>query len=606
VCGIAGWVDWERDLTRERATVQAMTEVLAPRGPDAAGLWVSARVAIGHRRLSVVDIEGGVQPMVTGEHPCVVAYNGEVYNFRELRRLLEAEGHAFRTRSDTEVVLRAYVAWGTACVARFRGMFALAVWDAAREELVLIRDRLGVKPLYYVVTPTGALFGSEIKALLANPLVAAEIDADGLAELLLFTATPGHAIYRGIRAVVPGTCVRIGRAGRREERYWQLESRPHTDDLQTTVSTVRGLLEEAVTGQLIADVPWCTLLSGGLDSSAVTALAALARGRMGDAGVNSAGIDYEASEEHFRPTAFRPDRDAPYAWEVARHVGSRHTQLVFTPSDIMDARAETMRARDLPACFADIAASEFLLFREVRGSATVALSGEGADEVFGGYPWFHDVAALSAPTFPWTRVSRELLSVLSPDLVAAMKPDEFLLERHAQAIAEVPRLEGEGAADVRVREMFYVNLTRWLHMLLEYADRMSMRSGLELRVPFCDHKLIEYVWNAPWSYKTAADREKGLLREATRDLLPAAVVRRRKSSFPINDDPRYDAALRTQLRERLTEASSPLHPLVDRERLLGMIRDEPYRPGGVWRLTDTLAALIQMDDWLRAYRVRLV
>src|SRR5919205_2210391 len=272
MCGITGWVDFERNLTAEQSTVQAMTDTMACRGPDAEGLWIAPHAALGHRRLAVIDLEGGRQPMLAEENRRILAvltYSGEVYNFRELRAELAAQGHHFRTYSDTEVVLRAYLEWGEDFVNRLNGMYAFAIWDVRREELLLVRDRMGIKPLYYYPTSSGVLFGSEPKAILANPLVEPVVDEDGLRELFSFVKTPEQAIFRGMREVRPGQIVRVRREGTTKRRYWALESREHAGDTDATVRTIRELLDDIVARQLISDVPLCSLLSGGLDSSAI-------------------------------------------------------------------------------------------------------------------------------------------------------------------------------------------------------------------------------------------------------------------------------------------------------------------------------------------------
>src|ERR1043165_8396533 len=296
MCGITGWVDWHRDLGGQRAMVARMTGTMACRGPDDQGLWVSGHAAIGHRRLAVIALVGGVQPMTTGPagSRTVLTYSGEVYNYLELRNQLRGLGHRFVTDSDTEVVLRSYVQWGADCVERFNGMFAFAVWDEARQRLVLARDPLGVKPLYYHVCPEGVLFGSEPKALLANPLFEPALDAEGIAELFAMFGgrTPGHGVLSGLDEVRPGWTVTIDRDGVRPRRYWQLYSESHVDDRATAVATVRQTLAAAVRRQLVADVPVCVLASGGLDSSVVAALASEARG----ADLTTFSVDYVGSD----------------------------------------------------------------------------------------------------------------------------------------------------------------------------------------------------------------------------------------------------------------------------------------------------------------------
>ena len=370
------------------------------RGPDAGGVWASGHALIGHRRLAVVDLPGGVQPM--SDSSAVLTFSGEIYNFRELRRELEGYGHAFRTRSDTEVLLRAWLQWGENCLPRLNGMFAFAIWDAAREELFLARDRLGVKPLCFARTPDGVLFGSEPKAILAHPGFRAELDADGIAELFgpIGTRTPGHGVYRGLSEVRPGCLVRVSRAGLTSRAYWELGAWPHPDDEAATVSRVRELLTDIVDRQLVADVPLCTLLSGGLDSSALTALAARALERDGRGKLATFSVDFPRSQDGFQPDPFRPSHDEPFAQQVARHTGTRHATIMLDAAELTAAAHMPRRAHDLPVA-GDMYTSMYLLFRGLRERSTVALSGESADEVFGGYAWYHNPAMLAAPTFPW-------------------------------------------------------------------------------------------------------------------------------------------------------------------------------------------------------------
>ena len=608
VCGITGWVDWERDLTDQGDVVRAMTAAMLPRGPDAGGVWLSPRAALGHRRLAIIDLAGGVQPMHTGRagHRVVLTYSGEVYNFTELRAQLRSAGHQFQTRSDTEVVLRAYLEWGPDFAHRLTGMFAFAIWDEAGQELLLVRDRLGVKPLYYAQTPTGLLFGSEPKALLANPRFQPEVDGEGLAELLLGPTlkTPGHGIFRGLKELRPGRILRVSRQGVREEAYWRLESRPHTDDLPTSIGTVRELLAGAVAEQVVADVPLCSLLSGGLDSAAITALAVQAISGHTEDKLATYSLDFRNSQRDFKADSLRPSVDAPFAHAAAAYLGTEHVEVLLDTPDLLADQLVTMGARDLPG-MGDMDVSLYLMCRELRHYATVALSGESADEVFGGYPWFHEEAALNTPMFPWVHGRTGRYEVLNQPLLAELKVRDYLGDRYAQALAEVPRLAGEEGRDRRLREVQYLNLTRFMPALLDRKDRMSMAAGLEVRVPFTDHRLVEYLWNVPWAMKNTGDQEKGLLRHAVEDLLPPEITWRRKSAFPVSVDPGYDAAVRSHLRQIAADPGSPLAPLLDAAALERVLA----RPVGNWAGPGSsawLGYLIELDTWLRKYRVRIV
>jgi asparagine synthase (glutamine-hydrolysing) len=626
--------------------MRAMTATMAMRGPDAEGLWLDEHVAFGHRRLAIIDLPGGAQPMTVerdgslergsmdregvirdGSVVAALTYSGEVYNFRELRDQLKAQGHQFQTSSDTEVVLRAYLQWGDGFAERLNGMFAFGLWDGRGQRLLLVRDRMGIKPLFYHPTPNGVLFASEHKGILAHPEVEAVVDIAGLRELLSFVKPPGHGVYRGTYEVRPGHVVVVDRDGMHPRRYWGLHARPHTDDLQTTVRTVRELLEDIVARQLITDVPLCTLLSGGLDSSAITALAAAALRRSGGGPVRSFAVDFAGQAEHFRPDALRGTPDAPFVHEVAEHVGARHTDVVLDTAALTDPlyRTAVLIANDLPNSLGDMYTSLYLLFRAVRQHSTVALSGESADEVFGGYAWFHDERAVNADTFPWVAALRpptadspaadtgavdaanirNIVDLLDPDLAAVLHLDEYRASEYRQALAEVEHLPDEDDREHRMREVCYLHLTRFVQILLDRKDRMSMAHGLEVRVPFCDHRLVEYVYNTPWSMKTFDAHEKSLLRAAVADILPQSVVQRRKSPYPSTQDPAYERALRERLAEVFADSDAPVATLLNAKRIHELLKT-PADSTGFGPARRAVELALSLDQWLRRYPVRLV
>jgi asparagine synthase (glutamine-hydrolysing) len=582
MCGITGWLSFQRDVTRCKHLLSAMTATQACRGPDAEGLWLGRHIGLGHRRLSVIDLDGGTQPMSvdTPAGPVVLTYSGEAYNFAELRDELRRRGHEFRTASDTEVVLRGYLEWGEGVAGRLNGMYAFAVWDGRDEKLVLVRDRMGVKPLYIHPTDDGVLFGSEPKAILANPLVEPTVGLDGMRELMIgFCKTPGQAIWHGMREVLPGTVVSVDRSGLREHPYWRLAAAEHPDGTEATVSRVRDLLEDIVRRQLVADVPLCVLLSGGLDSSAITALAAQRLGEQGEP-VRSFAVDLSGQTTSFKADAFRAEPDTPYAHEVARHVGAGHRDILLEPVTLTDpeVRRATIAARDLPTGLGDMDSSLYLLFMEIREHSTVALSGEAADEVFGGYRWFHDPATQRADTFPWVATPyhgpHKPVEMLDPGVLADLDVATYLRDRYAEAVAQVPYRDGEDEHERRLRRACYLHLTQFLPTLLDRKDRISMAVGLEVRVPFCDHRLVEYVFNTPWSMKTFDGQEKSLLRAAVRDLIPASVAARAKSPYPAAQDPRHTAALQSQVRDLIAAGHRALD-LFERGSLTAMAARPP-------------------------------
>lgn len=612
MCGIAGIVDWDKNLENQKYIITAMVEKLTPRGPDASGFYITPHALLGHRRLSVMDPANGAQPMVRhcGGNNYIITYNGELYNMLELRQDLEAKGYVFQTNCDTEVLLTAYIEWGPACVEKFNGIFAFAIWDQGRQQLFLARDRIGVKPLFYTTSGSSFIFGSELKALLAHPGVKPVIDGEGLAEVFIIgpARTPGHGVFHNVKELKPGWALIFNTNGIKMTRYWALESRPHSDDFAKTVDTVAELLKDTVERQIVADVPVCTLLSGGLDSSALTALAAGLYKNSG-ARVDTYSVDYKDNHKYFKATSFQPNADEPWVNKVSKFLGTSHHNIILNTADLAKTLPEAVFSRDLPG-MADIDTSLYLFCREIKKGATVALSGECADEVFGGYPWFYRRDMIEANTFPWAPNFQLRTGWLAPEITNIISPFNYVEERYRQALAEVPRLPGEDAELARMREIFYLSLTRWMPTLLDRKDRMSMAFGLEVRVPFCDHRLVEYVWNVPWHMKNYRQREKGLLRQALTGILPEDVLWRKKSPYPKTHNPAYLATVRQWVIEILHDGSSPLLPLINRDKILELAKSEfaisniPWF-GQLMSGPQLFAYLIQIDIWLREYKIQV-
>ncbi len=503
----------------------------------------------------------------------MITFNGEAYNFRQLRRELTGRGHRFRTRSDTEVLLRSYLEWGPSCAGHLAGVFAFAVWDPRAQELVLVRDRLGQKPLLYSPLPSGVLFGSEHKVLLANPLIEPVVDPDGLREALSQVGTPGH--------------------------------------------DVRGLLEDTITHELVADVPLCTMLSGGLDSSTVTSLAARALHVQGADPVRTFTVNFAGYDENFSADAVRATSDAPYVLEMIKHVGSHHHEVLLDSHDLMDplARAAVLRAKDLPTYFGDRNTSTYLFYRAVKEYATVALSGELADELFGGFIWEHDPALVHADNFPWIAMAERYggassgfgTELLHRDLLKQLDLPQYRADRYREAIAETPRLPDENGDERRRREIFYLHLTRWLRALLDHSDRLSMAVGLVVRAPYSNHKLVEYLFNVPWSMKSFDGREKSLLRAVAADLLPKSVLDRPKSPYPVTQDGGYARALLAEYSELLADRSAPIAPFLDLEASHAVLEHPERLSGGGrgWPNRTHVEMAIQFNSWIKNYGVRL-
>ncbi|HJC35893.1 MAG TPA: asparagine synthase (glutamine-hydrolyzing) [Candidatus Merdibacter merdavium] len=607
MCGIAGIVDYEKERqTMGWESLKAMQDTMRRRGPDQKGIWRSRFVALVHARLSIIDPDHGLQPMHMKES-CIV-YNGELYNADELRKELQAAGFSFRTSCDTEVVLAAYLQWHEHCVERFNGIFAFALWDDWRKELFIARDPMGVKPLFYTWHETTFLFGSEIKTLLAHPLVEPRVRREGLLQLMLLGPgrIPGDGVFADIQELRPGCCGFVDVYGLHSWEYAPLKDRHHEQDLETTVGVVRELLLDAIHRQLQADVPVGTFLSGGLDSSIISAVAAKAFASQGKV-LHTFSLDYEDNEKYFHSTKFQPDADTKYMQLMADQLHSEHHLIILKPEDVAQALYEAVEARDLPG-MADVDSSLLLFCRQIRRHVKVALSGECADELFGGYPWFRDPQVRSRYGFPWAQTTAYRSTFIRPEILQGQDADAYVSSWYQKSIDATDCVADIDPGERRMREMVRLNMKWFMQTLLDRKDRMSMHESLEVRVPFCDVRLASYLYSIPWEMKDYRGYEKGLLREAVKGLLPDAVLWRKKSPYPKTWHPRYRACVSAMMREVLADAKAPLFEVVRKERVEQLLEEERSIPwyGQLMTTPQTIAYLLQLDHWLRHYHVQII
>lgn len=614
VCGLTGWIDWHQDLTKQEFIMEEMVNTLVKRGPDASNMWSSRHVLFGHTRLIVVDPAGGVQPMVKEKNDRLytIVYNGELYNTEDLRKELLKRGHSFHSYSDTEVLLTAYIEWGESCVEHLNGIFAFAVWDQYLEQLIIARDRLGVKPLFYREENGTLLFGSEIKAILAHPNVKREVERDGLQEIFGLgpSRTPGHGIFRGVKELRPAHTLTFDRNGLKLRRYWNVESRNHEHTLDETVERISFLVKDAVERQLVADVPVCTFLSGGVDSSAISAIAASFFKKEGRGQLQTYSIDYEQNSQYFKSNFFQPDEDRPWIQRMQQYLGTNHHTAIIKNDQLANLLEEAVLMRDFPG-MADVDSSLLWFCEQIKRDYTVALSGECADEIFGGYPWFYQEDILHADGFPWMRSQDERQQLLLPHWQKRLNIKQYVNERYNETIREVPQLEGETRVEARRREMFYLNMIWFMSTLLERKDRMSMGSSLEVRVPFADHRLVEYVWNIPWEMKMLHGREKGLLRKALEGVLPEEVLYRKKSPYPKTYHPVYMKLVKSKLQKIIDNKTSPILEIVSKEKVSDILHSDgssfkvPWF-GQLMTGPQLIAHLSQINMWLEHYNINIV
>ncbi len=608
MCGIAGEVSYSQNLTVRENDFLRMQRVLAPRGPDQQGMYLSPRAALVHRRLAVIDIEGGRQPMRAdiGGREYVIVYNGELYNTQELRGELQRAGYVFETRSDTEVVLKSFLAFGEKCVGKFNGIFAFAVWDEAAGRLFAARDPIGVKPFFYAVKNGNFIFGSEIKAILSNGEVPAEADLGSVAEIIFMGPgrTPGCGVFRGIEELKAGERLWFGREGLRKERYWRLRDEEFCDTFEQCVEKTRFLVTDAIERQLVSDVPVCTFLSGGLDSSILSSVASRSLKKRGER-LKTLSVDYRDNDKYFKKSKFQPNSDPEYIRAMSEYLGSEHITVTLDTPELVEALYAAVDARDLPG-MADVDSSLLLFCRKIKENGTVALSGECADEIFGGYPWYRDKEIRERYGFPWAQTTEYRASFLKEEVAERIDGERYVNDRYEATVRDTDALPGTTPTERRMKEMMRLNFDWFMANLLDRKDRMSMACGLEVRVPFCDRRIAEYLYTVPWEFKDHRQYEKGLLREAMKDLLPEKVLWRKKSPYPKTHNPAYLAAVSEELREKvLSDPDAPILNFVKRDALESLLTDDRAVPwyGQLMNTPQTIAYLLTVDYWMRKYGV---
>ncbi|MBC5997345.1 asparagine synthase (glutamine-hydrolyzing) [Romboutsia ilealis] len=611
MCGIAGWCNLNDNIKDYTNTVEDMIETLRFRGPNSEGIKAYTHAILGHRRLAIVDPTGGIQPMtkVIGDREYTICYNGELYNTEEVRESLIQKGYKFNSYSDTEVLLIAYIEDGPSCLDYINGIYAFGVWDDYKQELFLARDPLGVKPLFYTFKNRSLVFASEEKALLTHPLVESVVDRQGFLELISLgpARNLGSGIFKDIKEVPPAYSLTLNKKGITLNEYWKLEAKEHEHNIEETKKYVRDLLIEAIEGQLVSDVPVCTFLSGGLDSSIISKVASDAFKRNGKDTLNTFSIDYTDNEKYFKKNLFQPDSDAYWVKVMAEYLGSNHHNVVLDNIELARALKSATIAADLPG-MADIDSSLDLFSKEVSKHATIALSGECADEVFGGYPWYtRDYDSIDI--FPWATTIVYRKNILN-DSLKDIPIEEYVKQACRDSIAKTPKLYGESKEDSIMRELSYLNLKWFMVTLLNRKDRMTMCNSLEGRVPFADKRLVEYAFNMPKNIKLLHGREKGLLREAAKGILPESIVERKKSPYPKTHNPIYTKEVSKILDNILKDSKSPIHQIIDEEFVKNLVQTGGAAFNKPWfdqLMTgpQVIAYLIQVNTWMELYNVDL-
>lgn len=613
MCGFTGYANFIDKIHHSKSVIQQMNASLSKRGPDEDGYYYSDYVHFAHKRLIVIDPEGGKQPMI--EHysygDYIICYNGQIYNTKELKNTLIENGFEINTHSDTEILLKSYIHFGNSVVNYLNGIFAFAIFNTKKEELFIARDHFGVKPFFYTIQNNTFIFASEIKAIFKFPGIEKIIDSQGISELFGIgpSHTSGTTVFKNIFELKPAHFGVFNKSGLHLTKYWSLKSKEHTDSLGKTCEKIKYFLNDSITSQLVSDKPICTFLSGGLDSSIITKFAADYYQKEGLPPLDTYSIDYVDNDKNFVKSDFQPNSDNYYIDLMTKNLHTKHHKIIIDTPELASSLEDAMIARDMPG-MADIDSSLLLFCKNVKNEMTVALTGECADEIFGGYPWFFREDSLNSGTFPWSIAIEERQKLLNSDISSKVNLKDYIDYRYNESLKEVEILESDSKETAEKRKISYLTLNWFMQTLLDRSDRMAMYNGFELRVPFCDYRLAEYVWNIPWEMKALKGREKGLLRYVCKDFLPDEIVDRKKSPYPKTHNPTYLSKVKIMLSNIMEKSDAPINSLLNRDYILSILASngEAFsRPwfGQLMTGPQLMAYLCQVNMWLEKYQPKI-
>lgn len=596
MCGILTICNYSKPLEEYHDILMDMAHLMEKRGPDQEGYFLTRHCLMAHRRLSIIDIENGKQPMSYTYHGKIyrITYNGEIYNMLDIKNHLISLGYTFQTMSDTEVILVSYIEYQEHCLDLFEGIFAFVIDDG--KKLFIARDPLGVKPLYYYLENQTIVIASEIKCILKY-IGKAVIDQEGVKELLGLgpSLTPGHTIYKGIYSLRPGYYMYF------KEKcqpicYWKLHDEKHDENFEETVSKVKELLIDSVQKQLLSDVPISTMLSGGLDSSIITAIA-----KQYIQPLSTYSITYEDQEKYFTAYDYQTTMDDNYIQEMVERYHPIHHKVTLKQEDLVHSLKEALIARDMPG-MADVDSSFLLFSKEISKTHKVALSGECADEIFGGYPWFYKAELYNQPYFPWMR-DLDMKMDLFNDKIKALHIKDYIIQRYQESLSEIN-------TDDLKKKLIYLNTQWFMQTLLTRADSQTMRSSIEVRVPFASTKILQYLYNMPYEYMFYQGEEKGILRKAFEEFLPDDIAHRKKNPYPKTHSPIYSQMIHQKLKESLNDPSNILYQFFDHDKLLEFVetKGESFKApwfGQLMMGPQLMAYFYQIYLWGQIYHIEL-
>lgn len=596
MCGIVTICDYTKDVLEYNEQIMDMAHLLRKRGPDQEGYLMTSHCLMAHKRLSIIDLENGKQPMIYtwNDKTYRITYNGEIYNMIEIKNHLVELGYTFQTMSDTEVILASYIEYQEHCLDLFEGIFAFVIDDG--QKLFIARDPLGVKPLYYFIKDQMIVVASEIKCLLKF-IGKAVVDKRGVQELLGLgpSMTPGYTIYKGIYSLRPAHYMYFDTQPH-ISCYWKLHDEKHTDSLEETIQKVKELVIESIQKQLLSDVPISTMLSGGLDSSIIAAVA-----HQYVQPLSTYSITYEEQEKYFKAYDYQTTMDDDYIQQMKERYQPDHHKVVLSQDDLLESLQEAMIARDMPG-MADIDSSFLLFAKNISQKHKVCLSGECADEIFGGYPWFYKEELYNQPYFPWMRDLDKKIDLFN-EKVKALDIKDYIIQRYQETLQEI------NTQDLK-KQLIYLNTQWFMQTLLTRADTQTMSASIEVRVPFASTKIIQYLYNMPTAYMFYQDEEKGILRKAFEDFLPHDIAHRKKNPYPKTHSPIYSELIYKKLKESLKDSSNILYAFFDKEKLIQFIESKGTSFTSPWfgqlmMGPQLMAYFYQMYLWGKIYHIQL-
>lgn len=538
-----------------------------------------------------------------------IAFDGVIYNSEELKRELRGRGVKFTKGDALEICLKGYREYGGDFFRKINGAFALALWDGKKRRTVLCRDKIGIKPLYYTRIKNKIFFGSKIQDVLEKSGIDAVVTKEGLCEIFALGPAKSRTnnIFQHIEEVLPAQYIVFESGKTEKSRYWQLESHVHEDTFPETVEKTAWLIKNAVKRQMQADVPICTFLSGGIDSSLVTAICAKELKKQGQQ-LNTFSFDFEGNQKYFKANAFQPSQDRPWVEKMVQYAGTKHRYLECDNEDLVSYLYKAVDAADLP-CMADVEGSMLYFCEQTVKERKVVLTGEGADEIFGGYPWFYKEESFARRAFPWSFDMKTRQTLLLDEWIERLPMEEYAREAYEKTIADTPVLEGEKGREKRRREIAYLNLKWFMATLLDRMDRTSRYCNLDARVPFADERIVQYLWNVPWDMKYKNHTVKGLLRFAGEGLLPKDILWRKKSPYPKTYNPFYEKMLGEELKGVLARQDAPVKQFLDAEKVKRFL-SSPSDYGKPWygqlmAGPQMLAYMLQVNYWLEKYKIKI-